>query len=199
MAYLLWSWLYGLLTARFGRPVDAVIVLGAGLRGREVTPLLGARVERGIEWARRETGRAGRPVLVMSGGKGPDEEVSEAEAMASYAVAHGVDPDGVLLEDRSRTTQENLLNSARLLAARGEVSRVAVVTSSFHAFRAALLMRSLSLPGYAVGAPTARYYRPSAVLREYVAILRDNLWINVVGLALSLVPLVLFAVNSLTS
>lgn len=190
VAYLLWSWLYGRLTRRFGRPVDAVVVLGAGLRGAEVTPLLAARVDRGVEWAHRGEHDSDRPVLVMSGGQGPDEEVPEARAMALHARSHRAAGDEVLEEDASRTTEENLRNSARLLSARGEVHRVAVVTSSFHAFRAALLMRRLRIPGYTVGARTARYYWPTAVLREYVAIMRDNLWINVIGLALSILPVV---------
>lgn len=191
IAYLLWSWIYGILTACFGRRVDAVVVLGAGLRGREVTPLLRSRIECGIRWSTRPVQQGEPAPIVMSGGQGPDEEIPEAEAMAAVALEQGVPKERVLQERDSTTTRENLVNSARLLAGRGEVRRVAVVTNNFHAFRAALLMRAIDLPGYAVGSATARYYWPSAVLREYVAIMRDNLWLNVVGLGLSLAPLVI--------
>lgn len=198
IAYLLWSWLYGILTRRFGRPVDAVVVLGAGLRDGEVTPLLRSRIDRGIEWRDRPLQGSARPVLVMSGGQGADEPLPEADAMAAYARSRGVDEGDMLLERASTTTRENLVCSARLLASRGEVHRVAVVTNSFHAFRAALLMRAIGLPGYAVGSTTARYYWPTAVLREYLAIMRDNLRLNIVGLVLSLAPLVTGVVVSLT-
>lgn len=197
VAYLLWSWVYGVFTSHFGRPVDAVVVLGAGLRGHEVTPLLGARVERGIQWAHRRATSGSTPVLVMSGGQGADEAIPEARAMAVHARGHGASQDEILEEDASRTTEENLRNSARLLSARGRVHRIAVVTSSFHAFRAALLMRRLRIPGYTVGSRTARYYWPTAVLREYIAIMRDNLWVNVVGLSLSLLPVVVLFLSSL--
>ena len=138
-------------------------------------------------------------MLVMSGGQGADEEVPEADAMAAYALTRGVTGEQMLLERDSTTTRENLLYSARLLAQHGEVRRVAVVTNSFHAFRAALLMRAIGLPGYAVGSRTARYYWPTAVLREYVAIMRDNLVLNAIGLALSLAPLVISLVVTLTN
>lgn len=228
VAHLLWSWVYGLWTSRFGGPVDAVVVLGASVRRGVVGPLLAARIDQGLVWVRRQElmrprgtssrrggpaaepqateppgGRPGpvagrRPVLVLSGGRGPDEPFPEAEAMAAYAVGHGADGWEMLLEDRSTTTRENLEMSAELLAARGPLTRVAVVTSSFHAFRAALVMRSIGMPGYSVGARTARYYRPTAVLREYVAVMRDNLRVNVVGLGLSVVPLVVWCVSALT-
>jgi len=199
IAYLLWSWLYGILTARLGRPVDAVVVLGAGLRGSEVTPLLRSRIDRGIQWRTRPSQEGREAVLVTSGGQGPDEDLPEADAMAAYALAHGVAKDDILLERASTTTRENLVYSARLLAQRGHVGRVAVVTNSFHAFRAALLMRAIDLPGYAVGSDTAHYYWPTAVLREYVAVMRDNLVLNIVGLALSTLPLVISLVITLTS
>lgn len=199
IAYLLWSWLYGILTARLGRPVDAVVVLGAGLRGSEVTPLLRSRIDRGIQWRTRPSQEGREAVLVMSGGQGPDEDLPEADAMAAHARAQGVAQADILLERASTTTRENLVYSARLLAQRGEVHRVAVVTNSFHAFRAALLMRAIDLPGYAVGSDTAHYYWPTAVLREYVAIMRDNLCLNIVGLGLSTLPLILSLAITLTN
>ncbi len=189
VAYLLWSWIYGLATSRFGRAVDTVIVLGAGVVGGEVWPLLAARLERGVQWVARSSDKGRSPVLVLSGGQGPDEPLPEAEAMARWVRDHG-GPTDVLLEEASTTTRENLVFSAALLAERGPVTRVAVVTSSFHAFRAALLMRSIGLSGYTVGARTARYYWPSAMLREYVAVMRDNLWLTVIGVGTSIVPLV---------
>lgn len=200
MAYLLWSWVYGRSAARLGRQVGAVIVLGAGLvGGTRVGPLLASRVDRGIQWAGRPAQR-GRPApLVLSGGRGPDEERAEADAMADYARDHGADPKRILVERESTTTRENLERTRRLLDERGITGRVAVVTSSFHAFRAATLMRAAGLDGYAVGAPTAHYYWPTAVLREYVAIMRDHARLNVAGLVASSFPLGMWVLLSFFS
>lgn len=180
--FLGWSLVY----ARWGRrrasrnAVGAVIVLGAGLPdGDRVSPLLASRLDRGhgvYELARRK-GR--RPILVCSGGKGSDERISEAEAMKRYLVEHGVDASDVVLEDSSTDTEENLTYSARLLAERGIRGPVAVVTSDYHAFRAATLMRNTGIDGFSTGAHTASYFFPNAQTREFIAILRDHLWLNV--------------------
>lgn len=197
-AYLLYGSLYPALMARSGRPVDAVVVLGSGLIDGQVPPLLASRLHRGREVFDRlaERGTPAR-VLVTSGGRGPDEPVAEGEAMAAYLVADGMPADLVLVEDESRNTDENLGNTAGMLAAQGITGPIAVVTSDFHAFRAALLMRKHGLAGYGIGSPTARYYWPSAVIREFFAVLRDHLWLNAVLLALCTVPLAVYLLTML--
>lgn len=188
-AYLVYSGLYQACTRRWGRPVVAIVVLGSGLIGGSVPPLLASRLDRGRAVLTRAERSGSRPLMIASGGKGDDEHRAEAHAMAEYLVEHGVDPARIVMEDRSRTTEENLANTRRVLTAHGVTGRVAVVTNNFHAFRAALLMRQVRMPGYSLGSATAGYYWPSATIREYVAILRDNRKVNIVGLALSLMPI----------
>ncbi|MGC4191056.1 MAG: YdcF family protein [Thermomicrobiales bacterium] len=189
-AFVTYAALYLFVTRRWGGPVDAVIVLGAGLRNGRVTPLLRSRLDRGIEvFARsRQAGRT--TILVPSGGKGADEPVSEAAAMAAYLVEQGIAPDAIVAEDRSRTTWENVRFSKALLDERGMSGRAAVATNNFHAFRAAMLMRKARLKGYATGSPTASYFWPAATIREFLAVLRDHKWLNgfmLVGLSLPLI------------
>lgn len=198
LAYLLYSVVYGACVRYFGGPVYAVIVLGAGVPEGKVRPLLASRIQRGMEWVEREDLRGRRPLLLMSGGQGPDEPLSEAEAMAKWAQERGADSGRLFQERMSTTTEENLAYSAKLLSAYGPLGRCAVVTSSYHAFRAALLMRTVGVRGYALGAPTARYYMPSALLREYVAILRDHKWLNISVLGLMLMPLIMLLLNALS-
>jgi uncharacterized SAM-binding protein YcdF (DUF218 family) len=199
-AFLLYGSLYPALMARSGGPVAAVVVLGSGLIDGAVPPLLASRLRKGRTVFDRLAARGTPPrAMVTSGGRGPDEPVAEAEAMADFLVEDGLSADRVLREDRSRNTDENLANTAALLAEQGIAGPIAVVTSDFHAFRAALLMRRHGLAGYAVGAPTARYYWPSAVIREFIAVLRDHLWLNVVLFGLSAVPLVVVLVGSVTA
>lgn len=190
VAFLIYGALYPALMARWGGPVAAVVVLGSGLIEGMVPPLLAARLRRGRQLFEKASAEDAQVRLVTSGGQGADEPVAEAVAMAHYLVADGVPAEAVLVEDRSRNTQENLANTAELLRSEGLSGPVAVVTSDFHAFRAALLMRKAGLAGYSVGAPTARYYWPAAVIREFVAVLVDHRWLNAVLLGLSLLPLV---------
>lgn len=104
-AFLVYSILYASLPRR--RDYDYVIVHGAGLAGGErVTPLLASRIDTVIEALRAGT----KPdvKLIASGGQGPDEKISEAEAITRYALERGVHPDQILAEDQSHTTWQNL-------------------------------------------------------------------------------------------
>ena len=171
VSYVCYAFVYGLVARTGG--ADFVIVLGAGLRpDGGVPPLLASRLERGREvWAALDRRAAGfRPMLILSGGKGDDERRSEASAMAAYLTERGFPADRMLLEDQSRTTEENLVLSKAIIDDLKPGARVTVVTSDFHAFRAALLARRLGIRGQVTGARVAGYYRPSALLREFAAV-----------------------------
>ena len=171
-AFLGYSQLYRRLVR--DRPADWVVVLGAGLHGSDVPPLLASRIRTGMtEFARR-----GARLLVLSGGQGPDEQLSEAEAMSQWATRHGADPDVLRAETASRNTEQNLRFSDTLVRAEGTPGPGLIVTSNYHVFRAASLAHRLGVDAQAVGAPTAGYYWPSAVLREFVAILREHRAVN---------------------
>jgi uncharacterized SAM-binding protein YcdF (DUF218 family) len=171
VSYVCYAFVYGLLARTGG--ADFVVVLGAGLRpDGGVPPLLASRLERGREvWAALDRRAAGfKPLLIVSGGKGSDERRSEASAMAAYLTERGFPADRLLLEDQSRTTEENLVLSKAIMDKLRPGARVTVVTSDFHAFRAALLTRRLGIRGQVTGARVAGYYRPSAALREFAAV-----------------------------
>ncbi|NEA38800.1 YdcF family protein [Streptomyces sp. SID11385] len=169
---LAYGMLYGHLRVR--RRTDYVVVLGAGLLGGErVSPLLAARLDRGLTAQRVLSKRKREPFLLVSGGKGGDEALSEAEAMARYVRAKGFPERLVVCEDRSATTEENLRNSHALMAGANPRYRCVVVTSNYHVFRTAVTARRVGVRGHVVGAPTASYFWPSAMIREFVALLVD--------------------------
>ncbi len=179
VSYVCYAFAYGLM-ARTGSP-DFVIVLGSGLGpGGQVPPLLASRRDRGGSiWAalnRRATGPG--PLLIVSGGKGDDEQVPEAAAMASYLTARGFPADHLLLEDQSRNTEENLLFSKAIMDEVRPGARCMIVTSDFHAFRAATIARRLGISGQVTGARVAGYYRPSAMLREFAAVFLRSWAVN---------------------
>lgn len=185
VSYVLYAFGYGLLAPTGG--ADFVVVLGSGLRpDGGVPPLLANRLERGRQvWAvldRQESldRRADefKPMLIVSGGKGDDERVPEASAMASYLTTRGFPADRLLLEDQSRNTEENLLFSKAIMDELRPGARAAIVTSDFHAFRSALLARRLGIRGQVSGARVAGYYRPTAVLREFAAVFLQYRVIN---------------------
>ena len=78
--------------------------------------------------------------IVVSGGQGPDEPISEAQCMYDYLTAHGVDGGQILLEDRSHNTWENMRYTLELLQAEGvDPGEVLVVSNGFHLARVRML------------------------------------------------------------
>lgn len=177
--------LYALVYARIGprAGVDFVVVLGSGLIDGRVPPLLAGRLDRAIELRDDEIRHGGGPTVITSGGRGPDEPIAEAEAMARYLTERGLPQSALVREDRSTTTLENLTHSRRIMTERAPGYRCAVVTNDYHAFRAALMARRAGVNGHVVGARTARYYWPSATIREFVAVLAEHRALHLVLLA----------------
>ncbi|MEV7783331.1 YdcF family protein [Kitasatospora sp. NPDC088351] len=167
LCFLGYTLLYRRVVVRPG--YDYLVVLGAGLDGCEVPPLLAARLDRALELYRAAEA-AGRPPLVLvTGGKGPDEGCTEASAMADYLVARGCPAERIRREDRATSTTENFAFGRELMEREHPGYRCTVVTSSFHVLRSAVTAHRAAVPGHVVGAPTAGYYWPSAALREAVA------------------------------
>ena len=125
------------------RPVDAIVVLGAAQYDGRPSPQLAARLDHVIElWPR---GLA--PIVVVTGGKQPEDRFTEAEASARYLVDHGVPEDALVFENAGRSTYESLEGVADVLHARG-LRSVLLVTDPFHALRSRLTAEELGLEAY---------------------------------------------------
>lgn len=145
-----------------------VIIHGCGLLGGDrMTKLLSNRVDKAIEIYQR---CAIKPFIIPSGGQGPDEQISEAQAMGDYLREHDIPQDHIILEDQSATTQENLANSKAIIDARDGTKKTALVSSNYHVYRCLRLAKEVGLPCTGIGAPVALYYWPSALIREFIAV-----------------------------
>lgn len=119
-------------------PVNAVIVLGAGVNGETPSLILQSRIDAAAEYLAQHP----NVPVVLSGGMGPGESITEAEAMRRGLESRGVDGERLLLEERSTSTAENFAFSREMLAENGvdpDTAVIAVVTSDFHCFRAHLI------------------------------------------------------------
>lgn len=115
---------------------DAVVVLGCGLRGDKPSKSLKARLDRAVAYHAQNP----NALIVVSGGKGDDEDVSEAQAMETYLLANGVDAACILKEDASTSTVENFAFTKALLDKHlGRNYRIAYITNSYHIYRAGII------------------------------------------------------------
>lgn len=150
---------------------DYLMILGGGLKGEALSKSLEKRMEVGLEYLEKYPGT---PVIV-SGGQGRGEDITEAEAMKRYLVEHGIAADTVITEDRSTSTYENFKFTREVLgeAAAGDNTSFAVVTSDFHMFRSKLLAKRQGFIMYEVPAPTPWYVAPNCYVREYFAVVKS--------------------------
>lgn len=166
-AFYFFSKLYLLLPRR--KDYNYVIVHGAGLLGGDrVSPLLKGRLDKGL----KAYYNASNPCkIIVSGGQGSDESISEAEAMKRYLLSQLVPEEDIILEDKSTTTYENLKYAKALMDALSARYTCVFVTSDYHVFRTSIYAKKLGLSALGLGSKTASYYRPNAMIREYIAII----------------------------
>lgn len=171
-------------------PFDFILVHGAALFGTRPSPLLMDRLDSAYTlWERQ--GRQG--VIVVSGGQGTDEVASEASVMHAYLRDRGVPEEQLVDEDRSATTRENLEFGRAIMdpLAGGLPYRVALVSSDFHMFRCICLARRIGLDVEGMGSATTRDTWVRSIVREFGAVLADNLWTIALVAALWAIGLVL--------
>lgn len=153
-----------------------IIVLGSGLIDeKKVSPLLAGRIDRAIQVYKKQ--KKNPPMLIMSGGKGNDELISEGEAMKEYALKCGIDEEYILVENQSKNTYENLLFSKKIILDREQKKkhvRILFSTTNYHVFRAGIYASKVRLNANGIGASTKFYFWLNALLREYTAILLMN-------------------------
>lgn len=109
--------------------------------------------------------------MVVSGGQGADEMVSEAAAMKEYLLSRGLEEKRIVTEDRSSSTYQNLKFSKEILDKRFKTGyTVMVATNDFHAYRARRIARDAGLEAFALPARSVWYLAPNNYLREYLSI-----------------------------
>lgn len=112
-------------------------------------------------------------ILVLSGGQGPDESISEAKAMKSFLRQAGIANDRLLLEDRSTSTYENFLFSSMLIPE--EITSLTVITSDYHLARAKKIALDLGIQTDVVPAKTPDIVKLKVRTRERLALLKTYL------------------------
>ncbi len=131
--------------------VSGVIILGAGVNGSEPSLSLRVRLEAALRYI------ADKPEIpiVVTGSQGPGEEISEAQCMADWLIAHGVDESRILIEDQADNTRENIAFSKALLSENGydPLDHYAVVSSDYHLCRAAVYWELPYMVGVAAKMP----------------------------------------------
>lgn len=146
------------------KDADYIIILGTKVNGTEPSLTLQNRIYAAANYLKknRET------IAIASGGKGPNEGISEAIAIKQGLITKGIGEDRIVLEDQSSRTTENIAYSKKLLPSKKHTGLV--VSNYFHIYRARIIAQDNSLSLYALPAKTPIAEAPKWYFREYLAI-----------------------------
>ena len=155
-----------------GEP-QVMIVLGCQVKEDGPSILLRDRLDEALNYLEDPPALT----VVVSGGQGPDEPTSEAQAMADYLIANGVDGEKVLLETASHNTAQNFAYSKKQMdeAQIDYSDGILVVSNGFHLTRARMLAQRAGFEEvYTLAAPTS--HLPSRLhmyIREPLALVKS--------------------------
>lgn len=143
---------------------DYIIVLGARVKGTVPSLALQYRADAAAEYLKKNP----RTVVIASGGQGPGEDMTEAEAISEILQNHGIDESRIIKESKSTNTIENITYSKELLPAHAKTGLIA--TNDFHVYRSCLIARNLGLDAKGLSAKTPKVAVLKSFAREYLAI-----------------------------
>lgn len=155
-----------------GEPgLNYLVVLGAQMKRSGPSRALQYRLDAAIRYLDENPDT----MVIVSGGQGPDEHISEAQGMYDYLAENGIDKSRILKEDKSVNTFQNLAFSAQYLDR--ERDTVGVVTNNFHVFRA---VRTAKKAGYGhvcgIAAKGEPFLQWNNMMREFFGVVKNFLF-----------------------
>lgn len=148
---------------------DVAIVLGAGTRNGEVLSTLARRLDAAVSYHRQNPDA----LIIVSGGLGHRETLTEAYVMARYLIERGVCPSRILLEEMAYSTYSNMRYSRKIIDEHfNHVPSVVVITSNFHMYRSVRFARQMGLSANIYPSAVPWYAVPFAYLREVASVVK---------------------------
>lgn len=148
------------------KDLEMIVVFGAGLFGDRISRSLKVRLDKAYELALQYPFAQ----IIVTGGQGKDEWVSEASAMYDYLVAKGIDGSRIIKEEHSTTSYENLTYALQIVDFKD--CYTALVSNTFHVYRIEKMAKKLGVDAIGIKAPFFSEAVPVFYLREYFAIIK---------------------------
>jgi len=164
--------LQGAITINFHRTsdvksienVNTMIILGAKVNEDGISKTLKRRLDKAIEYYNTNKNINN---IIVSGGQGSDEVVTEALAMKNYLVKNGVSKDKIIMEDKATTTLENIIFSKKIITDKNLKGKVLIVTSDYHLFRGQFIASILGIDNEGLCSISPLSSRIYYMIREY--------------------------------
>lgn len=159
-------------TSEFYGEVDYVVVLGAAI-DRQARPRLPLQKRLNTSLKYLEVNPDAK--MIMSGGQGPDEPISEADAMKKYVVERGAKENNILIESGSTSTYENFKYTKDLIGDEflDKKTSILIITNDFHMMRAKKIANSLGFKVYGLSSRTPTSTIINSYIREFFACVKS--------------------------
>lgn len=153
-----------------GEPgADYIIVLGAQMRDWGPSVVYKARLDSAIEYLNDNPDTK----VIVTGGQGANESVSEGEGGKTYLLEQGIAEDRIIVESESLDTDQNISNALNLVEVTADM-KIGIVTNNFHVFRGVMIAkRYTDADVTGIAAFTEYQYLPNNMVRETFGILKD--------------------------
>lgn len=151
---------------------DAILVLGAGLRG-DGSPSDMLRDRLLIAVSLYNSGLS--DVLILSGDRS-GESYDEVGAMKDFCIGEGVPEGNIICDNIGYSTYESIYNTKE----NTDFKKIIIVTQSYHLYRAIYISRQMGFDAYGVSADIHRYRGQTARdIREGFARVKDFFQVNI--------------------
>lgn len=156
-------------TARQNPPegIPYIIVLGAKVNREEMSLSLLYRAQTALEYLKSNP----ETIVIVTGGQGPGEDITEAEALSRFFLENGIQQHRILQENLSTSTYENLKFTKELY----DINEAVIVSNDFHLYRSVALAEKVDIKGYPLAADTPKVVKTTLFIREYAAIIKMKL------------------------
>ena len=150
---------------------DFVIILGSKINSDgTLLPLLKGRVDKAIDFGHKQYEKTKKEIIyIPSGGKGSDENISEALAIKNYLIKNGIKESQIILEDKSTNTKQNMKFSKEQIDKINKEAKISFATTNYHVFRSGVIANEEGLEVEGMGSKTKWYFYTNALIREFLA------------------------------
>lgn len=128
-------------TANKLKNVDCILVLGAGIKGNNPSPMLEDRLLQGISLYQNNAS----PKILVSGDH-INQNYDEVNTMKDYLVGHKVPSQDVFMDHAGISTYDSIYRAKYIF----NTKKIIIVTQKYHLYRALYIAKQLDIEAYGV-------------------------------------------------
>jgi uncharacterized SAM-binding protein YcdF (DUF218 family) len=157
-----------------------MLILGTAVKGTTPSLTLQGRLDKALEYLNNTNDDL---YIVVSGGQGDGENISEAISMKIYLVQHGISENKIIIEDKSTSTFENFNYSKNKIenhsSKKIENLNVKIVTTDFHSLRSGLIAKRNGYKNITFySSKSLPQFMPTYSTREFFAFIKTLIFNN---------------------